>query len=105
MAATRPGLEVPWETGSYCDRVQYESTLLTSIITLYCGLGIEIFLLSLGESKELSFGQVVVVQSFNPCTREASRWIPESEARLTGIQSEFQDVQGYREKPCLENQN
>jgi hypothetical protein len=31
------------------------------------------------------------------------RQISEFEARLTGLQSEFQDSQDYTEKPCLEN--
>jgi hypothetical protein len=35
---------------------------------------------------------------FNPCTWEA-------EAGGSGLQSEFQDSQGYTEKPCLQNQN
>jgi hypothetical protein len=30
------------------------------------------------------------------------RWISEFEASLVYIQSEFQDSQGYTEKPCLE---
>jgi hypothetical protein len=30
------------------------------------------------------------------------RWISEFEASLVGLQSEFQDSQGYTEKPCLE---
>ena len=32
-------------------------------------------------------------------------WISEFEASLVGLQGEFQDSQGYTEKPCLERQN
>jgi hypothetical protein len=42
---------------------------------------------------------VVVVHAFNPSTWEADRWI------FLGLRStwstEFQDSQGYTEKPCL----
>ena len=38
--------------------------------------------------------QFVVVHAFNPSVREA-------EAGQPGLQSEFQDIQGYTEKPCL----
>jgi hypothetical protein len=37
----------------------------------------------------------VVVHAFNPSTQEAETGQP-------GLQSEFQDIQGYTEKPCLE---
>jgi hypothetical protein len=43
----------------------------------------------------------VVVHAFNPSTREAEAgdfWVPGQ----PGLQSEFQDSQGYTEKPCLE---
>ena len=30
------------------------------------------------------------------------RWVSEFKARLTDLCSEFQDSQGYTEKPCLE---
>jgi hypothetical protein len=30
------------------------------------------------------------------------RWVSEFEASLVSLQSEFQDSQGYTEKPCLE---
>jgi hypothetical protein len=39
---------------------------------------------------------VVVVHAFNPSTREAEF------AGQPGLQSEFQDSQGYTEKPCFE---
>jgi hypothetical protein len=39
--------------------------------------------------------QCPVVHTFNPSTWEA-------EAGQPGLQSEFQDSQGYTEKPCLE---
>jgi hypothetical protein len=63
----------------------------------------------------------VVAHAFNPSTREGGRGrqISEFEASLVyrvssrtaratqrnqpGLQSEFQDSQGYTEKPCLEN--
>jgi hypothetical protein len=32
------------------------------------------------------------------------RWISEFEVSLVYLQSEFQDSQGYTEKPCLEKQ-
>jgi hypothetical protein len=42
--------------------------------------------------------QVVVVHAFNPST-----WEAEAEVwGQPGLQSEFQDSQGYTEKPCLE---
>jgi hypothetical protein len=48
-------------------------------------------------------GQSVVAHAFNPSTREAEAggflsWRP------AGLQSEFQDSQGYSEKHCLEKQ-
>jgi hypothetical protein len=43
----------------------------------------------------------VVAHAFNPSTQEAEgRWISEFEASL--VYREFQDSQGYTEKPCLE---
>jgi hypothetical protein len=41
----------------------------------------------------------VVVHTFNPSTQEAEggRFLSQP-----GLQSEFQDSQGYTEKPCLE---
>jgi hypothetical protein len=42
----------------------------------------------------------VVAHAFNPSTQEA-----EAGGFLAGLQSEFQDSQGYTEKPCLEKQN
>jgi hypothetical protein len=46
----------------------------------------------------------VVAHAFNPSTREAEagRFLSLSQP---GLQSEFQDSQGYTEKPCLEKQN
>jgi hypothetical protein len=38
----------------------------------------------------------LVVHAFNPSTQEV-----EAEAGQPGLQSEFQDSQGYTEKPCL----
>jgi hypothetical protein len=45
----------------------------------------------------------VVVHAFNPSTREAEA-IGFLSSRPPGLQSEFQDSQGYTEKPCLEKQ-
>jgi hypothetical protein len=44
-----------------------------------------------------------VVHAFNPSTQEAEagRGVPGQ----PGLQSEFQDSQGYTEKPCLKNKN
>jgi hypothetical protein len=42
----------------------------------------------------------VVAHAFNPSTREAEA----GGFRLLGLQSEFQDSQGYTEKPCLKKQ-
>jgi hypothetical protein len=39
----------------------------------------------------------VVAQAFNPSTREADFWV----WGQPGLQSEFQDSPGYKEKPCL----
>ena len=47
--------------------------------------------------------QAVVVHTFNPSTREAEVGGFLS-SRPACIQSEFQDSQGYTEKPCLEKQ-
>jgi hypothetical protein len=45
----------------------------------------------------------VVAHTFNPSTREAEAggFLSSSQP---GLQSEFQDSQGYTEKPCLEKQ-
>jgi hypothetical protein len=63
---------------------------------------------------------VVVAHAFNPSTREAEASLvyrvisrtarttqrnPVSEKKKKSLQSEFQDSQGYTEKPCLEKQN
>jgi hypothetical protein len=45
----------------------------------------------------------VVVHTFNPSTREAEAGGFLS-LRQPGLQSEFQDSQGYTEKPCHEKQ-
>jgi hypothetical protein len=44
----------------------------------------------------------VVAHAFNPSTREteADRFLSSRPAQ-PGLQSEFQDSQGYTEKPCL----
>jgi hypothetical protein len=42
---------------------------------------------------------VVVAHIFNPSTQEA-----EAGRGQPGLQSEFQDSQGYTKKPCLEKQ-
>jgi hypothetical protein len=42
----------------------------------------------------------VVAHAFNPSTREADFWVRGQPA----LQSEFQDSQGYTEKPCLKKQ-
>jgi hypothetical protein len=46
----------------------------------------------------------VVVHAFNPSTWEAEAGGFLS-SRLSGLQSEFQDTQGYTEKPCLKKTN
>jgi hypothetical protein len=45
--------------------------------------------------------RAVVAHAFNPSTweAEAGRFLS---SRQPGLQSEFQDSQGYTEKPCLE---
>jgi hypothetical protein len=42
----------------------------------------------------------VVAHTFNPSTLEAEA----GEFLSSGLQSQFQDSQGYTEKPCLKNQ-
>jgi hypothetical protein len=44
----------------------------------------------------------VVAYSFNPSTRDAEAGRVQGQP---GLQSEFQDSQGYTEKPCLGKQN
>jgi hypothetical protein len=50
----------------------------------------------------MKISQVVVAHAFNPTTQEteAGRFL--SLRANSGLQSEFQDSQGYTEKPCLE---
>jgi hypothetical protein len=57
-------------------------------------------------NKEImrSISPGVVAHAFNPSTREAEAGGFLS-SRQPGLQSEFQDSQGYTEKPCLEKQN
>jgi hypothetical protein len=43
-----------------------------------------------------NISQAVVVHAFNPST-----WEAEADGFLLGLQSEFQDSQGYTEKTCL----
>jgi hypothetical protein len=46
--------------------------------------------------------RAVVTHAFNPSTweaRQADIWV----RGQPGLQSEFQDSQGYTEKPCLKN--
>jgi hypothetical protein len=51
-----------------------------------------------------------VVHAFNPSTREAKAeaeaggFLSSRPRGQPGLQSEFQDSQGYTEKPCLEKQ-
>ena len=45
--------------------------------------------------EELEDGWAVVARVFNPSTQSRGK---------SGLQSEFQDSQGYAEKPCLEKQ-
>ena len=42
----------------------------------------------------------MVAYAFNPSTQEAELWVWSQ----PGLQSEFQDSQGYTEKPCLKKQ-
>jgi hypothetical protein len=53
------------------------------------------------QDRIISFFWAVVVYAFNPLGGRG-RQISEFKASL-GLQSEFQDSQGYTEKPCLEN--
>jgi hypothetical protein len=53
---------------------------------------------------KLLFCQAVVVHAFNPSTweeRQADFWV----WGQPGLQSEFQDSQGYTEKPCLKKKH
>jgi hypothetical protein len=49
-------------------------------------------------TKNLEKHRAVVAQAFNPSTWQADFWVQGQH----GLQSEFQDSQGYTEKPCLE---
>ena len=53
--------------------------------------------------KETMKCRAVVTQAFNPSTWEAEAGRSLS-SRPAWSQSEFQDSQGYTEKPCLEKQ-
>jgi hypothetical protein len=59
-------------------------------------------LVSDSHRKNAEFCRAVVTQAFNPSTQEAEagRFLS---SRQPGLQSEFQDRQGYTEKPCFEN--
>jgi hypothetical protein len=46
-------------------------------------------------------GRAVVAHAFNPSTQEAEAGGFLSSRPSPGLQSEFQDSQGYTEKPCL----
>ena len=46
-------------------------------------------------------GWAVVVHTFSPSTQRQSQAV----GGQPGLQSEFQDSQGYTEKPCLEIKN
>jgi hypothetical protein len=51
----------------------------------------------------MGWRQALVAHTFNPSTWEAEAGgFLEFEASLVYIQREFQDSQGYTEKPCLE---
>jgi hypothetical protein len=54
------------------------------------------------QAVETECSQAVVAHAFNPSTREAEagRFL----SSRSGLQSEFQDSQGYKEKPCLKKQ-
>jgi hypothetical protein len=56
--------------------------------------------LSVGLRKVVKPG--VVAHAFNPSTWEAEAGGFLSSRPASGLQSEFQDSQGYTEKPCLE---
>jgi hypothetical protein len=49
--------------------------------------------------KNIKTSQAVVAHAFNPSTQEAKAGRVRGQP---GLQSEFQDSQGYTEKPCLE---
>ena len=51
--------------------------------------------------KDTLLSRAVVAHAFNPSTWEAEAG---GFLRQPGLQSEFQDSQGYTEKPCLEKQ-
>jgi hypothetical protein len=64
-------------------------------------------MVSVYSSKTFQW-QAVVAHAFNPSTWEAEAggsladlWVKGQ----PGLQSEFQDSQGYTEKPCLRKQN
>ena len=51
------------------------------------------------------FWALVVVHGFIPSTQDAKTGGSLGVQGQPGLQSEFQDSQGYTEKPCLEKQN
>jgi hypothetical protein len=51
--------------------------------------------------KKIKFSRAVVAHTFNPSTWEAEAGGFLSFQGQPGLQSEFQDSQGYTEKPCL----
>jgi hypothetical protein len=57
--------------------------------------------------KYVNTSRAVVAKAFNLSTWEveAGRFLISRVRGQTGLQSEFQDSQGYTEKPCLEKQN
>jgi hypothetical protein len=61
------------------------------------------YLIGYISNKNIKTEPGVVVHAFNPSTWEAEAgdfWVQGQ----PGLQSEFQDSQGYTEKPCLEKQ-
>ena len=82
-------------TCSVLKHIQFPSKALLLLSLLQTGEPLECL-------KELRSSHTVVVNAFNSSTREAETGRPLLVGGQHGLQSEFQDSQGYSEKPCLE---